>query len=130
MSEKDYIKISGQQYRVEVNMSAAERFQKASGMSLAEYEKLAVKQFKTGKGLSMAIVMFWLHAAIIEGAVLENVPLKISLKKLYEMARPHEAIAFVPILIRHYMGDGADISTEKQKKKGMIARLLKRWRTV
>lgn len=129
MSQKDYLTIDGQQYRVMVNMAAAERFQKESGMTLSEYERLAVKQYQTGKGLSMAIIMYWLHAAIIEGAKLDGVPLKITLEKLYDIVRPFEAVSFVPILIRHYMGDGAEAKANELKKKGRIARILSRWRT-
>ena len=119
MLQPDYIKLQGQSYRVEVNMSAAERFEKESGMSLSKFEIAAAKHAVDGKSLNMAIIMFWLHAAIIEGAILEGKPLQLTIEKLYQMVRPHNLSKFMGILVQQYMGEnsGDDAATPAKKKQ-------------
>ena len=121
--KKDFITINSQQYRVEINMSTAEEWERRSGKKLGQFEIEAASSAKNG-GVATRAMLIWLYCAIIEGEELEGRAFELDFIEFKRMLRPGTMSIFAPIFIKQYIGTlDSTIQPDddnNQKKKNTI----------
>lgn len=127
---KDFFPINGQEYRVEVNMIAAENFEARACIPLSEFESLCVKQSNKGKGIDTNYVLIWLYVSLQAGEELEGRKFDLTFDQMKAHIRPGQLALFAGIFTKQYFAPDQQTQQPsnkvKKKRQNFLSKLFNR----
>ena len=113
---KDFIKIDGITFLVEINMNTAEAWEQMSGKKLGQFEIESAESAGKG-GVSTRALLIWLYCAVREGAEIDGKSFELDFLEFKRMCKPSVMTEFVLIFIKQYIGDSYGVSAKKEEPK-------------